>query len=150
MTVLWWYWVLLGMLLLGGEVASAGGFYLLFPGLSAVFVGLLASAGAAGTFRLQLLLFGCLTVGSLLLCRHRILHWLQVEPQQPLVEALIGAIGVAHDEPLAPGAVGHVRIRGMAWPALNRSTSPLVPGARIRGVSVEGPLLHVEPDPRAL
>jgi membrane protein implicated in regulation of membrane protease activity len=35
----WWIWVVLGLVLLIGEIVTPGGFYLLFFGIGAVVVG---------------------------------------------------------------------------------------------------------------
>ena len=37
--MIWWYWMLLGLVLLGVEMATPGGFYILFFGLAALIVG---------------------------------------------------------------------------------------------------------------
>ena len=34
--MIWWYWVLLGFLLLGIEMVTPGGFYILFFGLAGI------------------------------------------------------------------------------------------------------------------
>ena len=34
--MLWWYWLLLGLLLLGAEMMTPGGFYILFFGLAEI------------------------------------------------------------------------------------------------------------------
>ncbi len=44
--MIWWYWMLLGLVLLGAEMVTPGGFYILFFGLAALVVGTLAGAGA--------------------------------------------------------------------------------------------------------
>ena len=45
--MIWWYWMVLGLLLLGLELATPGGFFLLFFGVGALLVGGLAIIGAA-------------------------------------------------------------------------------------------------------
>src|SRR5947207_3363813 len=45
MTILWWHWLVLGLLLAVAELATAGGFYLLFFGIGALLVGGLAGLG---------------------------------------------------------------------------------------------------------
>ena len=40
--MIWWYWMVLGLGLLGAEMTTPGGFYILFFGLSALLVGTLA------------------------------------------------------------------------------------------------------------
>ena len=48
MEILWWHWLVLGLVLLAAELASAGGFYIIFFGVGALVVGVLAALGAAG------------------------------------------------------------------------------------------------------
>ena len=40
--MVWWSWMVLGLALLGAEMTTPGGFYILFFGLSALLVGTLA------------------------------------------------------------------------------------------------------------
>jgi inner membrane protein len=44
----WWIWIVLGLVLLLGEVVTPGGFYILFFGIGAIFVGILAGFNIAG------------------------------------------------------------------------------------------------------
>ena len=44
----WWLWLLLGLVLAALELASTGGFYLIFFGVSAMFIGLMGAIGLAG------------------------------------------------------------------------------------------------------
>jgi len=145
MTVFWWYWLVLGLLLVVAEMATAGGFYIIFFGIGATVVGLLASFDLAGPLWTQLLLFSAISVGSLLLFRRRLLTWLQKEPQSPPVDALVGEIGVASED-LAPGTVGRVELRGTPWSARNTTNAVLARGARIRVVKVDGLTVDVEPE----
>jgi hypothetical protein len=145
MTVSWWYWLVLGLLLVVAEMASAGGFYIIFFGIGAIVVGLLASFDVAGPLWMQLLWFSAISVGSLLIFRRRLLKWLQTEPQSPEVDALVGEIGVASED-LAPGTVGRVELRGTPWSARNTTSAMLARGARIRVVRVDGLTVEVEPE----
>jgi len=145
MTILWWHWLVLGLILIVAELAASGGFYIIFFGIAAVIVGVLAMFGVAGQEAMQLLLFSGLSVGSLLLFRGRLLRWLQVEPQAPPVDQLVGEVGTASED-LAPGMVGRVELRGTTWSARNIAGIPLIRGVRFRVVRVEGLLLFVEPE----
>jgi hypothetical protein len=145
MTILWWHWLVLGLLLVLAEMATAGGFYIIFFGIAAVVVGILAGLELAGPVWMQLLLFSVLSVGSLLLFRTRLLRLFQLVPQVPTVDALVGEIGKVIDE-LAPGGVGKVELRGSAWSARNGSSVALPRGSRCRVVEVDGLMLLVEPE----
>ena len=43
----WWYWLVLGLVLVALEMASSGGFYIIFFGVASVVVALLAASGVA-------------------------------------------------------------------------------------------------------
>ena len=145
MTILWWHWMLLGLALMVAEIATPGGFFLIFFGVAAVIIGALAGIDAAGPVWMQLLLFSLLSVASLLLFRNRIMRMFQHDPQQPPVDRLIGEIGTASED-LAAGAIGRVELRGSAWTARNRSAGVVARGTRVRVVSVDGLTLFVEPE----
>jgi hypothetical protein len=145
MTLLWWHWFLLGLLLVLAEMAAAGGFYIIFFGIAAIVIGVLASVGLAGPTWMQWLLFSVLSIGSLLLFRTRLLNMFQRDPQAPTVDQLVGEIATANGY-LAPGAVGQVELRGTVWTARNESEGALLQGARCRVVRVEGLMLHVGPE----
>jgi len=145
MDILWWHWLVLGLLLVAGEIATPGGFYLIFFGLGAVVVGLLASAGLAGPVALQVLAFSVISVASLLLFRSRLLKAMQSNPQAPPIDTLVGEIGTA-TETLAPDAVGKIELRGTTWTARNASEGAIAPGARCRVIRVEGLMLHIWPE----
>ena len=55
--MIWWYWMLLGLVLLGAEMVTPGGFYILFFGLAALIVGSLTGLGFTQAEWLQWLLF---------------------------------------------------------------------------------------------
>jgi membrane protein implicated in regulation of membrane protease activity len=145
MSILWWHWLVLGLVLVVVEMASAGGFYIIFFGLGAVIVGLLALFGLAGPAWAQVLLFAGLSVVGLAMFRNRFLRWFQVDPQLPPVDALVGEVGQAMED-LAPGAVGRVEFRGSAWSARNASSVLIARGTRCRVVRVDGLMLFVEPE----
>ncbi len=145
MTVLWWHWLVLGLLLVVAELASAGGFYIIFFGIGAIVVGLLASFDLAGPLWMQLFLFSLISVVSLLFFRRPLLKRLQMEPQSPPVDTIVGEIGVASED-LLPGKVGRVELRGTPWSARNTTSSPLARGARCRVIRVDGLTVDVEPE----
>ncbi|MBP6716074.1 MAG: NfeD family protein [Acidobacteria bacterium] len=145
MSLLWWHWIVIGLLLVVGEMASAGGFYIIFFGVAALLVGILAAFGIAGPVWAQVLLFSILSVSSLAVFRSRLLTWMQLDPQRPAVDPLIGEIGISQEDIVA-GGVGRLELRGTAWSARNATSSALPRGTRCRVVRVEGLMLHVEPE----
>lgn len=144
MTFLWWHWLVLGLLLTAGELATPGGFYILFFGVGAVATGLFALAGVSDT-SVQVFLFIVLSVTGLLVFRGRLLKVFQHDPQAPEVDAVVGEIATA-SAVLAPGGIGKVELRGSSWSARNTSPVALAPGARCRVMAVDGLLLLVGPE----
>ena len=145
MDIQWWHWLVFGLLLVLAEIASAGGFYIIFFGLAAIVVGILSSANMAGPVGIQILLFSALSVASLLLFRNRLLKWFQQDPQAPAVDQLVGETAVVTED-LAPGGMGKVELRGAAWSARNGAAVALSRGTRCRVTRVEGLTLFVEPE----
>ena len=58
----WWMWMILGLLLLVAELATPGGFYVIFFGASAIVVGFLSLMGVPGPQWFQWLLFTGLSI----------------------------------------------------------------------------------------
>jgi membrane protein implicated in regulation of membrane protease activity len=145
MTILWWHWLVLGLLLALAEMATPGGFFIIFFGLAALIVGVLAASNLAGPLWMQLLLFSMLSVASLLMFRRKLINRFQPDPQAPAVDQLVGELATAIEE-LAAHGVGRVELRGSAWSARNATGVVLARGARCRVVRVDGLTLHVEPE----
>jgi len=138
--------LLFGLVLMGAELATPGGFYILFFGIAAVVVGLLEGLGVmSDNTAAQLAVFGIVAVLSLVVFRSRLLKWFQADPQQPPVDQLVGEIGVANED-LSPGQVGRIELRGTTWSAKNESGSVVVRGVRVRVQAVDGLTLRVIPE----
>ncbi len=142
----WWYWMLLGLLLLGAEMMTPGGFYILFFGLSALIVGTLAGLGLIEADWLQWLSFSAVAVGSLLIFRGPLSASLKGTPAEAAdVDSMIGETAIPL-EPLAAGAVGKAELRGTTWSAKNVGAAPLAKGQRGRVTRVDGLTLWVTAD----
>ena len=140
----WWLWLLLGLILAALEMVSSGGFYLIFFGVAAMFIGLMSLIGLAGPLWLQWVVFAILSVVLLLALRRPILKMLQVETGP--VDSLVGEIAVVVDQPIAPGAVGRAELRGSTWAARNVHASELDRGQRCRVARVDGLMLFLLPE----
>lgn len=144
MNLLWWHWLVLGMVLVVAEMAAAGGFYIIFFGIGALVVGALAAFGLAGPVWMQILLFSFLSVATLAIFRNRMLKTFQPDPQAPQVDAFV-EVAVAIDD-VSPGAVGRVEFRGSAWQARNEAGAVIPRGSRCRVTRVDGLVLHIVPE----
>jgi membrane protein implicated in regulation of membrane protease activity len=145
MDLLWWHWLVLGLVLVIAEMASAGGFYIIFFGVGALIVGVLSAFGLAGPVWMQLLLFAVISVAGLVLFRGRLLKSFQPDAQAPAVDTLVGEIAVVAED-VGAGGVGRVELRGTAWSARSATGASLARGARCRVTRVDGLMLYVEPE----
>jgi membrane protein implicated in regulation of membrane protease activity len=141
--MIWWYWMLLGLVLLGAEMMTPGGFYILFFGLSALIVGTMAGLGVVEADWLQWLLFSAIAVGALLVCRGPLVAMMKRNVSEtPDIDSMAGELAIPL-EPLAVGATGKAELRGTTWTAKNVGTSPLGKGQRGRVTHVEGLTLWI-------
>jgi membrane protein implicated in regulation of membrane protease activity len=125
----WWYWLVLGLVLIALEMASAGGFYIIFFGVAALIVGPLAYLGIAEPVWLQWLLFSALSVASLVFFRNPLMRKLNLGAGSADLDTLAGETGTALDD-IGAGGNGHVELRGTTWSARNTGSTPLARGHR--------------------
>jgi inner membrane protein len=136
--MVWWYWMFLGLVLLGIEMVTPGGFYILFFGLAALIVGSLAGLGFAQAEWFQWLLFSGLAILSLLVFRGPLLGWLKKQEKDlPAVDTLAGESATPLED-LAASGTGKAELRGTTWTAHNAGPSPLMKGQRCKVERVEG------------
>lgn len=140
----WWLWLGGGLLLVVLELVTPSGFFIIFFGLAALTVGVLAGLDLVAPPWVQWALFSALSVIYLLLFRGRLQETMQVPPPPP-VDSLVGALAIAQ-EAVAPGKVGRVEVRGSAWSARNTSNVTIEAGQRCKVVHVDGLLLAVVPE----
>jgi membrane protein implicated in regulation of membrane protease activity len=139
----WWAWILSGLGLLGLELLL-GSFYLLFLGLAAIVVGLLAMFGASGPLWLEWVLFIVFSSGLVLLLRKPLLGSFKLRSEPGDADTLVGQVAVA-TETIPPAGIGRVEMRGTVWTAHNNSVEPLMPGQRCVVESIQGLSLWVRP-----
>jgi inner membrane protein len=139
----WWIWLALGLLLLVVELATPGGFFVMFFGLGAITVGALTGLRVIGAPWLEWLLFTLLSVGYILAFRRRLQERMRVQTRT--VDSLVGDLAVPRER-ILPGAVGRVELRGSQWQAKNDSSTSVETGQRCRVVRVDGLLLGIQPE----
>jgi membrane protein implicated in regulation of membrane protease activity len=139
----WWLWLLVGLVLTGLELMAAGGFYLIFFGLSALLIGVLELAGFGGAVWLQWLLFAVLSIVALVLFRNPLLRTLN-QHQLP-VDRIVGEIATPVAD-IPAGDVGRAELRGTSWTARNIYQAPLLKGQRCRVERVDGLMLFLLPE----
>jgi membrane protein implicated in regulation of membrane protease activity len=141
----WWMWMILGLLLMLAELATPGGFYVIFFGASAIVLGLLSLLGIAGPQWFQWLLFTALSVLGVAVFRQRLLKRLEIPPRPDDLDTVVGKVALVV-EAMPPGSFGRVEMRGTAWSAKNIGPQPLASGERVKVEQVDGLILGVRSD----
>ncbi|MEX2270964.1 MAG: NfeD family protein [Vicinamibacterales bacterium] len=145
MTVLWWHWLAVGLILVLLEMAAPGGFFVIFFGLAAIAVGLLVFAGISGPLWMQLLLFSVLSTVFLLLFRNPLMRRMRLDRGTDEIDNLTGEPAKAIED-FGPGEQGRVELRGSIWTARNGGAAPIARGARVRVVAVDRLTVVVIPE----
>jgi len=145
MILLWWQWLALGLVLISLELASSGGFYVIFFGVAAIAISFLRVFNLAGPAWMQLVLFAVLSVGSLLLFRNPLLRWMKLDTPAPDVDSLLNDTAVPIDD-IPAGEVGRAELRGTVWSARNNAAVTLARGQRCRVVRVDRLMIFLEPE----
>lgn len=141
--MIWWYWMLLGIVLLGIEMVTPGGFYILFFGLAALIIGGLIGLGFAQAEWLQWLLFSALSILSLLVFRGPLLTWIKTKGKDmPTVDSMVGESAILLED-LAPGGTGKAELHGTTWTVHNAGQALVKKNQRCRVERVEGLALWI-------
>jgi membrane protein implicated in regulation of membrane protease activity len=139
----WWGWMLFGILLALLELASPGGFYFIFFGVSAVVVGLLTWLGLTVEPWVEITLFSIFSILASVLFRKRLLARFGPKAPDVPVDSLVGETATALDE-IQASSFGKVELRGSAWNARNSGDAALSRGQRCRVERVDGLSLWVK------
>lgn len=143
MSIWFWVWVMLAVILSIAEIFTAG-FFLLPFGIGAAVAALLEFVWP-GSIGWQWAAFVGLSSLLLIVLRRfsdRVTH---EPPERVAGDRLLGRVGVVLS-PLGPrGESGMVRVEREEWRADQRGEEPIAVGARVRVLAVEGTRLIVEP-----
>lgn len=140
--MIWWAWLVAGLVLFALEAMSAGGFYVVFFGAGAVVVGLLDLAGLHLSLLLQGLLFVAISVVAVALFRKPLLARFQKGIPTHKVDSLAGQMAKALED-IPAGGRGTAELRGSSWTAQNVGAAPILRDARCHVDRVEGLTLYV-------
>ena len=138
----WWLWLVLGLIFVGLEVLTPGGFYVLFFGIGALVVGSLTGFGWSGPIWLQVLLFSAISLLSLVCFRPHLVRATRSKERPDPIDTLEGEIALLVDD-LPPDAVGRAELRGTTWTVRNGDQRLLVRGQRCRVSRVDGLTLWI-------
>ncbi len=141
----WWYWLVLGLVLIALEMVSSGGFYIIFFGVAAIVVAGLAGSGLIEANWLQWLLFSVASIASLVLFRNPLMRKLNLGAGAADIDTLAGETGTVLED-MGAGANGRVELRGTTWSARNAGSTPLARGHRCVVVRAERLTLLVKPE----
>jgi hypothetical protein len=136
-------WLIFGLVLTALELLSAGGFYLIFFGVSALVIGTLQLVGLVGPAWLQWFLFTAIAFVALAFFRNPLLRALK--PTGLPVDQIVGEIAIPVED-IPPGAVGRAELRGTGWSVRNAHHGPLLRGQRCRVQRVDGLMLFLVPE----
>jgi membrane protein implicated in regulation of membrane protease activity len=140
----WWLWVALGLVLGAIELATPGGFVVIFFSVAALAVGLGELAGLGLPAWGQWLAFPILAIAALRLFRRPLLARLQTGSAgdvDPIVSEVAVPVAV-----IEPGQHGRAELRGTTWSARNVGGTVISAGQRCRVVAVNGLRLDILPE----
>ena len=142
----WWLWAFLGLFLLGSEIVTPGGFYMLFFGIGALVVGALVGLGMIHSEWMSWLLFSVFSVASLVILRPPLRRLMTAaRGNVSSVDTMGGETAIVLDD-LPPGATGKAECRGSTWNAHNAGDKPLLKGQRSLVDRVDGITLWIKPE----
>jgi len=140
----WWLWEVLGLVLAAIELATPGGFFVIFFGISAILVGALVFAGLGGPAWIQWALFPVIALVALRLFRQPLLARIRMR-QADDVDSLIGEVAVPAGD-IPPAGYGRAELRGTTWSARNVGATSLRAGQRSRVAAVQGLTIDIVPE----
>jgi inner membrane protein len=141
MHIAWWYWICMGLFLLLYEAMTPGGFFLLFIGIAAIIVGVLALS--VHTAWIQVTLFAVLSAVLIVTLRKPMVERVRRTTQQADKPELIGETARAI-EMIGAGKHGKIELRGSIWHARNSDDSDLLENAACIIIAREGIQLVVK------
>ncbi len=136
--MVWWAWVILGIVCVAIEVHFTHDFSLFCVGASAFIVAAMTMFSDGAPHWSQWLLFAGLSVIILLALRKPLLGRFQAHRGRDAdFQYLIGEVATPADD-LPANAVGRAELRGSSWSARNGDSTGLRKGQRCRVERVEG------------
>jgi inner membrane protein len=143
--MLWWHWLVIGLILVALEMAASGGFYVIFFGIAALAIAVLHVLDWAGPIWVQLVLFSSISIVSLLFFRGPLLRWMKLDGPGKDVDSLVGDIALPLED-IPAGAVGRAELRGTVWSARNQDAATISRGERCKVVDVDRLMIFLKPE----
>ncbi len=142
----WWLWAFLGLFLLGGEIVTPGGFYMLFFGIGALLVGALVGLEVIHSEWMSWLLFSGFSIGSLVVLRPPLRRLMATDRSGVSPVDTMGGETAIVLEDIPPDGRGKAECRGSTWNAHNLGDRPLTKGQRSLVDHVDGITLWIKPE----
>jgi membrane protein implicated in regulation of membrane protease activity len=142
----WWLWAFLGLFLLGSEMVTPGGFYMLFFGIGALLVGALVGLDVIQSAWMSWLLFSGFSIGSLLVLRPPLRKLMAIDRGGVSPVDTMGGETAIVLEDIPPDGRGKAECRGSTWNAHNLGDRPLAKGQRSLVDHVDGITLWIKPE----
>jgi inner membrane protein len=139
----WWFWIIIGLGLVIGELLTGGALFCLFFGLSALIIGWLTYQEVLTTTSYQLICFA----GLALSLYTTSIFWLQRNSNKDKGfdrDIIVGSEGEAITV-IPPGQTGQISARGTSWKAKNSSVHYISVGDTVKITQMVGLTLTVLP-----
>ena len=136
-------WITVGLVLAALELATPGGFFIIFFGVAALVVGGVETLGLLPQAWMQWLLFPVVALLALRVFRRPLLERMRLRDRgRDDVDSLVGGVAITVGS-IGPGGHGQAELRGTTWSARNVGDVTLAAGQRCRVVAVEGLMLDL-------
>lgn len=142
MSVAWWIWLVLGLMLIAGEMLMPTDFFLFFFGVGALTASVTTAIGLTPGAISQSVVFVAVSIVALLTLRGWLRSLVHRDAPDREVDSLVGEICTTVDEIPAHG-IGKVILRGSPWNARNVNSAAIAKTTRVRVERVEGITLVV-------
>jgi hypothetical protein len=114
--VIWWGWVIIGVIFLFGEVLTLGSFYLIFFGIAGIVTGSITYFVSQLELWQQILIFSLLSVGLITVLRRRMIQ--KIVSKESYSNDLIGR-ELTLQQTLRPEEGAYAKILGSSWQLVN-------------------------------
>lgn len=139
--ITWWMWMVAGFIMLATETVVPG-FFLLFFGIGAVFMGFFQLLVPGVPLWIELLIFLSMSSLWLALFRRKLISYIEKKSPPKKVDSIEGEFAIAMND-IPPGQIAKAELRGSSWNALNLGDTVILKGQRCRVDLVDGLTLHI-------
>jgi inner membrane protein len=139
--ITWWMWMVAGFIMLATETLIPG-FFLLFFGIGAVFMGFFQLLIPGVPLWIELLIFLAVSTAWLAMFRGRLVAFIEKRNPPKKVDSIEGETAIVSED-IAPGQVGKAELRGASWNARNLGTAAVLKGQRCQVEKMDGLTLHI-------